>query len=371
MTSSNVGTIVFLSLLGACASQPAPRYFEARPVFKPPRPPAVVTVVKPVPLPGQLRPVPPPNRPKGPPPAPCLVNPDATAVLDKIESKPASPRGEKKGSRRAAAADDGCDDVAARISQANARATKNPDEDAYFNAINVQDYEEGEIFQVYGAVLRLTTISLQPGEKLMDVPAAGDATRWAVGFSRSMATIRGPKGDSQLVEQQHITVRPTRKGLDTTMLLTTNRRVYHLELHSFEPPWDNTYMVAVSWRYPQDEIADFKAADVEAERRENAVTASFDPTKAYYNYEIKPTSKTPVWTPQQVFDDGQHTTFIRFPKSVLNSEVPALYVLSSSGEIQLPNWRTKNEYYMVDGIFQGFELRLGQKKQEIVRVYRK
>jgi P-type conjugative transfer protein TrbG len=356
-----------LATLGGCASQPAPRYFEARPVFKPQPAPAVVTVPQPVPLPGQLRRIPPPNKPAPPATGPCLTNPDANHGIEEAAGKE---QAHKKGAKKARGADVGdCDEVAARISRANARATQNPAEEGFFNAISVLDYDPGTIYQVYGAVLRLTTISLQPGEKLMDPPSAGDTTRWILDFKRSMAVGR----DGNPVEQIHITLHPTRSGLDTTFLITTDRRVYHLELHSFEKPNENVYMVSLAWRYPQDEIANFKVAAAAAVSRENQMTGTaFDPTKAYYNYEVKPEKRTPpAWTPQQVFDDGQHTTYIRFPRSVLNSEVPALYVLSSTGEIQLTNFSTKNEYYLVQGIFPSYELRLGQKKQEIVRIYRR
>jgi type IV secretion system protein TrbG len=344
MGTSHTGLVaLLLSLLlvaGACAGRtPAPRYFQAQPVPDPPRPPAVVTVPQPMPLPGQLRPVPPPNRPSSAPPRPCLADsPD---------------RAGKKRKRN----HQGCNDVAAVIAEANQKAAQNPDQDGYFNAIQTYSYDQGALYQIYSAPLRLTMISLQPGEKVVGKPAAGDTTRWQMALGKSF---------SGGVEQQHIYLKPSRPGLDTSMVITTDRRTYYLELHSFEVQ----YMAAVSWRYPQDEVAQLEAGAAQAEARDKAVSASLDLTSAYFGYQINVYQGHPSWTPEQVFDDGRRT-FIRFPKSMMFREAPALFVLSSNREVQLVNYRVRNEYYVVDRLFDEAELRVGQDKQEIVRIKRR
>ena len=73
--------------------------------------------------------------------------------------------------------------------------------------------------------------------------------------------------------------------------------------------------------------------------------------------------------PTQVFDDA-HKTYIRFPAAMLDREAPALFVVSSSGDTQLVNYRVKNDTYIVDRLFDSAELRLGQQNQEIVRIVR-
>ena len=55
--------------------------------------------------------------------------------------------------------------------------------------------------------------------------------------------------------------------------------------------------------------------------------------------------------PTQVFDDG-HKTFVRFPAAMLDREAPALFVLSSTGDTQLVNYRVKNDTYIVDRLFE-------------------
>jgi type IV secretion system protein VirB9 len=243
------------------------------------------------------------------------------------------------------------------IADANRRASAGPERGGYFNAIMTYDFAEGALFQVYAAPLRLTAIQLQPGEKIVGKPASGDTIRWIMGVGRS---------GSDASEQQHLYVKPTRAGLTTTMVINTDRRTYYLELHSFE----ETYMAAVRWRYPQDEIAQVEGAAAREDVLARATTAtSLNLEAINFAYQVKVEKGKPVWTPTQVFDDGRKT-FIRFPAAMLNREAPALFVLSSSDETQLVNYRVKNDYYVIDRLVDRAELRVGQKDQEIVRIER-
>jgi len=88
-----------------------------------------------------------------------------------------------------------------------------------------------------------------------------------------------------------------------------------------------------------------------------------------FAYRVKVERGRPLWTPTQVFDDGRKT-FIRFPAAMLNREAPALFVVSSTNETQLVNYRMSNDYYVVDRLIERAELRVGQKDQEIVRISR-
>jgi type IV secretion system protein TrbG len=315
-----ISTVLIVPLAIAslgCAPQPPPRYVRAAPVQEKPREPAVIQVPKPLPLPGQLQRVPVPGQ---------------------------SRHGDKKQPS----------DV---IDDANRAATARPDREGYFNAIMTYDFAEGALFQVYAAPLRLTTIQLQPGEKLVGKPAAGDTIRWVMGAGRSGA---------DRAEQQLLYVKPTRSGLETTMVITTDRRTYYLDLRSF----DETYMAAVRWRYAQDEIAQAEGTAAREDALAAATTATNINIEAInFSYRITVEKGKPIWTPTQVFDDGRKT-FIRFPAAMLVREAPALFVLSTANETQLVNYRVKNDYFVVDRLIDRAELRVGQKDQEIVRIAR-
>jgi type IV secretion system protein VirB9 len=171
---------------------------------------------------------------------------------------------------------------------------------------------------------------------------------------------------SEEPERQCLYVKPTRAGLHTTLAINTDRRTYYLELHSFE----DTYMAAVEFRYPHDELAQAETSVARDEALAKTTTASNVNLEAInFAYQITVEKGKPVWVPSQVFDDGRKT-FIRFPAAMLNREAPALFVLSSTNEVQLVNYRVKNDFYVVDRLVERAELRVGQKDQEIVRISR-
>jgi type IV secretion system protein VirB9 len=55
---------------------------------------------------------------------------------------------------------------------------------------------------------------------------------------------------------------------------------------------------------------------------------------------------------------------------MLDREAPALFVVSSSNDTQLVNYRVRNEFFVVDRLVEQAELRLGQQDQDIVRIVR-
>ena len=238
---------------------------------------------------------------------------------------------------------------------ANHKASQAPDRSDYFNAIVQYSYEPGTLYQVYAQPMRITDVALEPGEKILGQPASGDVVRWLLALGKSMD--RG-------VEQWHVYLKPTRPDLETNLAINTDRRSYLLELHSYE----STYMAAIVWRYPQDELARLQAqaSELAAAQKNAAPVAGVDALN--FNYTIQVVSGTPSWTPLQVFDDGRRT-FVRFPAAMVLREAPALFVLRDS-QTQLVNYRVKNDTYVIDRLIDAAELRVGQKDQEIVRIVR-
>ena len=235
------------------------------------------------------------------------------------------------------------------IEQANRESAKNPDVFGYQNAIMKYDFEDGQLFQVYGAPLKLTDIQLEPGEKLLGDPVSGDTVRWIIGRSKSM--VNG-------LEQEHIYIKPTRPGLHTTLSLNTNLRTYHVELSSYE----HTYMAAVSWNYEQYNLRQLKAVErTSTESHVNLAALDFK-----YKVDVKK-GRRPMWMPVKVFDDGRKT-FIQFPDEMLVREAPALFVVGQDDNVQLVNYRVKNDYYIIDRLFDRAELRAGDKGDVVVRI---
>ena len=235
---------------------------------------------------------------------------------------------------------------------ANRVATIEPSAPAFINAAQIYPFAEGSVYQVYAAPERVTDLALQPGEELLAV-AAGDTVRWVIGDTTSGAA--GSK-------RTHILVKPFSAGLSTNLVITTDRRTYHLLLASTPA----AAMVAVSWTYPQDDLIALKRA--EAERRAAApVATGIAPESLHFDYAI--TGDRPAWRPLRAFDDGRQT-FIEFPASLATGEAPPLFLVDSKGTAQLVNYRLQGRFYVVDRLFDAAELRLGLKHQDVVRIAR-
>ena len=250
------------------------------------------------------------------------------------------------------------------IDAANAGAKVGPNPDAYVNAIQVYPFTKGALYQVFTAPEQVTDIALGSGERLISV-SAGDTENWILGD-----TLSG-EGDT---EQVHILVKPIKSGLTTNLIITTSERVYHAELTSYR----ETYMAAVSWRYPRQGLIrlsnslatkarSFSTAVSNVTPKSQAIPAGLSLDALKFRYEIE--GDTPHWRPLRAFDDGRKV-YIQFPARIDQGEAPPLFVVSSEGETQLVNYRVKGRYYVVDRLFARAELRLGEKDQQVVRIDR-
>jgi P-type conjugative transfer protein TrbG len=271
-----------------------------------------VEVPKPLPLPGQLKPVP------------------------KALAKPNDEGSPQK-----------------RIAGANAAARIEPVKSGYINAIQIYPYTKGALYQLYAAVNEVTDIALEPGEKLVSV-SAGDTVRWVVGDTTS------GEGKDAIV---HILVKPVGADLETNLLITTDRRTYHLEMRSSE----TTYMASVSWTYPASELFSLRKQRTESEAAAAAVAdTGVNIDSLHFRYRLEGDAP---WKPRQVFDDGAKV-YIQFPPGLAQSEAPPLFVVGPDGRPALVNYRVRGATYIVDRLFAAAELRLGTAPQRVVRIVR-
>lgn len=239
----------------------------------------------------------------------------------------------------------------ARVAAANREAVREPEPDYYLGAAQVYPWSEGSLYRLYAAPEQISEIALQPGETLVSV-AAGDTARWIIGDTYS-------GGGS--ARRTHILVKPAAPGLRTNVVITTDRRIYHVEAVSTA----RTAMAAISWTYPQETLIALRPAAAAAP--EPAVAPEIAVETLNFGYRIE--GDNVVWRPVRVFDDG-HQTFIEFPANLGDGEAPPLFVTGPDGKAQLVNYRVKGHYYVVDRLFAAAELRLGAKHQQIVRIVR-
>jgi type IV secretion system protein VirB9 len=248
---------------------------------------------------------------------------------------------------------------AAGVRAANEEARSYPTPDAYVNATLFYDYEVGRLYQVQTSPHFLTAIVLRAGEKLV-AKAAGDTIRWVLG-----ETSEGSGANERVV----VLVKPIRGGLRTNMVLTTDQRTYLIEAASREGP---SYTSAVRWNYPQEQMQALAAerAARAAAQASIVATPALAVDQLHFGYKIEPIhTKTPRWQPLRVFDDGTKT-YIQFPINMAATDAPPLFLIGPGQDAQLVNYRYINGYYVVDGLVDVAELRIGERPQAIVRITR-
>lgn len=239
-------------------------------------------------------------------------------------------------------------DAVARVEMANDAARVEPRRDGYFNALQVFPFSPGALYQVYVAPGQITDLALEPGEQLTGSGpiAAGDTVRWIIGDTES------GNGNTRRV---HILIKPTRPAIETNLVINTDRRTYLIELRSHDKP----YMPSIAWFYP--ESRDGRA------RTPTPVPVLPEVSQRRYRYAIE--GDKPPWRPIDAYDDGRKV-YIEFSPGIVQGEMPPLFVIGSEGQPELVNYRTYENVLIVDRLFAAAELRLGDKRQQKVRVVR-
>jgi type IV secretion system protein VirB9 len=238
------------------------------------------------------------------------------------------------------------------VRAANRAATIEPARNDFVNAGAVYAFSDNAVYRLYASPERVTDIALQPGEALVAV-ASGDTVRWVIGDTPS-----GSGADRQV----HVLVKPVAAGLATNLVITTDRRTYHLALTSSA----GSAMAALSWTYPKDALLAIRRVQAAAEAAA-PVASGLALEKLDFAYQIS--GDHPAWRPLRAFDDGQRT-YVEFPASLATGEAPPLFLVDDKDTVSLVNYRVQGRYYNVDRLFGAAELRLGAEKQTIVRITR-
>ena len=220
---------------------------------------------------------------------------------------------------------------------------------------------DGRVLYSYGAglptvvcaPLRVCMIELQSGEKLVGEPHIGDSVRWNLS-----PAMYGTGASATPV----IVLKPQGPGLDTNLLITTDRRAYYLRLLS--KPDD--YVARVGFAYPDDDDNERKWQQQLAEQKDqqarSARIAELAPNAVesmFFNYRLKGDDSI---LPVRVFDDGRKT-YIQISQTAKSREAPVLVVIGPDGKQEMVNYRVKDDMYIVDRLFDKAELILGSGKK--------
>ena len=212
------------------------------------------------------------------------------------------------------------------------------------------------------APLRVCMIELQAGEKIVGEPHIGDSVRWNIS-----PAMYGTGDQATAV----IILKPQMPGLDTNLLITTDRRAYYLRLIS--KPDD--YVARVAFAYPDDDSRKWQRqqAAQEALAKQEKHAAGVPPAviaveKVNFDYTIHGGDEH--IRPVRVFDDGAKT-YIQMPAELEHREAPVLLVVGKDGKGEMTNYRVKDQTYIVDRLFDRANLVLGSgKKAQKVEISR-
>lgn len=195
---------------------------------------------------------------------------------------------------------------------------------------------DGKVVFLYGEVqpsvvcspLQVCDIELQAGEVVRDV-LVGDTVRWKVEPATSGAV------SAQAV---HLIVKPSEPDLVSSMVVTTSRRTYHIQLKSHQ----TQYMARVGFEYPDD--VNQKLAEINARVEANTIPGAGVPAEDL-NFAYRMSGRA-RWKPTRVYSDGSKT-YIQFPTSFAGQDAPVLFVVSG-GENRIVNYRVKGTMMVVD-----------------------
>lgn len=227
--------------------------------------------------------------------------------------------------------------------------------------------DDGKVVFVYGqaqptivcAELRLCDLELQPGETVMNVHV-GDSVRWKFDGARS-----GPGGNTP-----HILIKPVESNIETSLVITTDRRTYHMHLKSDR----HAYMARMAFDYSSEpmnfsmmletmradpapivEVVEAETVEVVEPMAAPVVTSSQIVEALDFNYEVKGKAK---WKPLRVFNDGLKT-YIEMPERMKQTEAPVLLVIGPDKKENIVNYRLRDGRYIVDQVFERAILQAG------------
>ena len=207
------------------------------------------------------------------------------------------------------------------------------------------------------AILQVTDIELQPGEVVTHINV-GDSARWSVESALSGS------GSDQV---EHLIVKPRDIGLSTSLVVTTDRRTYHLLLVSDEAE----FMHYVTFMY--GDVAPSPAATsgiASATPAPSPAPFPSDPP-AVRNHgdgkQVRLVARDPVedvdesytvegkadWKPVEVYSKNGKT-YLEMPSSMRHKEAPVLFEEKKAGWFHhdkvLVNYRVHGRWYVVDRV---------------------
>ena len=231
-------------------------------------------------------------------------------------------------------------------------------------------------------VLRACVIELEKAEALVDDPIAGDQARWIISTAKT-----GQSGISTLV-----IVKPKACDVSTNLVLSTDRRIYDIDLDS--PPCSDrdtnpkrAYTRHIRFTYPNEPDtavsaqANVPTREVPATSQlaDSSSTAGEASTDFSTKYRVVTESRGPFglfgkkhprfpWRPAAISDDGAHV-YVSLPEISRKYASPVLYALEDDGSRAIVNYVVRDTLIVTDRVFRRGVLVIPNGKREETLVF--
>ena len=266
-----------------------------------------------------------------------IVYVDRPVYIPQDKSVPSLERGNKTGYEAAI--------------EAQKRATIKPQE--YNQGTFFYTYNENLVYEIYAQPYHLTDIILERGEIVCGNPLLSeDESVWELtaGVAKDPAT-----GE----DVQHLFIKPAYSKLDSSLVIITDRRVYHLRLKSYS----DTHMAMVKFKYPHKMDQWAKRPQDKRTEVENDFLRITNPEFLSFDYKMKYSMfRKPEFLPQRVYDDGS-STYIQVDDIVLQKKLPVIF----NEKNEIVNYQVKRNIFIVPRLINKVTLRLGKEKVTITK----
>ncbi len=198
------------------------------------------------------------------------------------------------------------------------------------------------------AILQLTDIQLQANEVISSVQI-GDSTRFNVSYAKS---------GTQDGDVMHVIIKPLDSNLRTSMVITTNKRTYYINIKSTA----KDYMASVRFIYNDEQSRNLNFIQHKQFPHDTYVNKKRDNLnlrRQNLSYDFKIRGDDEI-KPIKIYCDDKKT-YIVMSKQSLQFGAPALLLTNENGFFKKDsnttlNYRLVNNTYVVDGIIQNASL---------------
>lgn len=214
-------------------------------------------------------------------------------------------------------------------------------------------FNENFVYEIYAQPYHLTDIILEKGEVVLGTPLLSeDESVWEL-------TANVAKDPADQIDIQHLFIKPAYSGLDSSLVIITDKRVYHFRIKSFK----DVHMAMIKFTYPEQKNVWAKKKDKSI--IENEFIKITNPELLSFDYKMRYVRK-PEFLPRRVYDDGQ-STFIQVPEIVLQKQLPLIF----NKKNELVNYSVKKNVFCIPRLIEKVTMKLGKQKVVIEKKIKK